>query len=202
MLSKFYNFFASSKKIIKEKFSNQSEVLAKYKLDINDENEPVGMCQAMTNTYLDLILNGENPTEYLKDDKKFLKKAIHEENLELEFKQKNGICDKEDESIHHVFYKNNIPHEDKTYDLRMLTSEKFKECLKNKEHLLITVELENNVGHEVYLGKLNSSKCRFFDANLNGGEIIKPCEELIPEAVEHLKSYKLKENSTFKMGIS
>ncbi len=179
-------------------FTNQYDMLMKNDQAINDKGEAVGMCQAMTNHYLDLLLNQLDPTQELQDGQKFLKSSIIEENHELDFRAENP-----DEEDHHAFYKNKVEHQDEHYLLKNLTPEQINQTLKDKNHMLMTFELnERDKNHQVYIGKQSSTHCRFFDANLNSGERIKPCDELIPEAMNYLQNhYSLNADTPFKVGV-
>ncbi|QEY52652.1 hypothetical protein [Legionella longbeachae] len=179
-------------------FTNQFDMLMESGQAINDDGEAVGMCQPMSNHYLDLLLNKQDPTQELQDGKQFLKKSIIEENQEIDFRAQNP-----GEDEHHAFHKNKVEHRDEQHSLKSLTPEKVSKTLEDKDHMLMTFELsQKDKYHQVYFGKQSASKCRFFDANLNGGERVKPCDELIPEMMEYLKKrYSLDEDTSFKLGI-
>lgn len=175
-------------------FSTQYEVLNKYNQAINDNGDTVGMCRAMSNLYLSLLLQKKKPEEYLKDDKEFLKEAILEENKELEAEQ-NGQKDIE----HFGFKQHNIPHEDRKFSKHELTQNTFNTLLTQSNHLLITYPIRQGLLHEVYLGK-EGSQCRFFDANIHGGERKGPCHQIVPHFVKITQDNYTKEEDDFIVG--
>lgn len=194
---KFLQTFFSGITQKKTPFTNQREILEKYDQGINDNGELVGMCRPMSNTYLDLILKEKNPTEYLADDKEFLALSIHEENKEL-FAIQAGETDID----HFSFKENNIFHTDATFKKNELSPKKVTHLLENNQHLLITFPQQKDA-HEVYLGKKSrqSTTCRFFDANLKGGERIDSCQSLIPQVVELIESQYSQEDKPFYVGM-
>lgn len=74
--------------------------------------------------------------------------------------------------------------------------------LEHNQHLLITFPQER-YAHEVYLGKKSkqSTTCRFFDANLKGGERIDSCQDLIPKVVKLIESQYSQEDKPFSIGM-
>ncbi|KGP62249.1 hypothetical protein EP47_12700 [Legionella norrlandica] len=190
-----FTFFKlpQQKKTSPSPFTTQAEVLEKYNLYLNDNGDPVGMCRPMTNAYLSLILRGKNPGEYLANDQRFLELAIKEENKELE--SRNPDVD------HFAFEENNIPHLDKTVEKSSLKKETLSKLLEDSQHLLITYP-QKKFEHEFYLGKKMDGNCRFFDANITGGERNGPCDELISNIVEIMKSRYTEENKPFRIGMS
>lgn len=174
-------------------FTTQGQVLEKYGQGVNDEGEIVGMCRPMSNVYLDLLLKGKKPEEFLKDDKKFLALAIDEENRELE----SGKSDLD----HFAFTENNSTHSDITVAKSDLTEETFTNLLRENEHLLITFP-QKNADHEVYLGRRKKEGfCRFFDVNIQGGERKGGCDELIHQMVELMRSKYAEEDKPFSIGM-
>lgn len=178
-------------------FTTQHDVLKKYNLATNDDGKTVGMCRPMSNVYLNIILRGENPDNYLKDDKKFLAEAIKEENMELEA-EKNGNKDAD----HFAFHQNNVPHTDEEIRKKDLTEEKFKTLLEKNKHVLVTYPVTKDVSHEVYLGRDEDSSCRFFDANIKGGERKGSCDKIITEFVNRAQKEYVDEDRSFYVGKS
>ncbi|KTD36346.1 hypothetical protein Lnau_1330 [Legionella nautarum] len=179
----------------KEAFTTQKEILEKYGVAINDQGELVGMCRPMTNAYLNLILKGEKPKKYLADARRFLADSIERENRDLEA-SKLGETDIE----HAAFKENNIPHTDLTIPKVHLTEATVTGLLEKNKHLLITYPQEK-AAHEIYLGRVRDSRCRFFDANIRGGEKKGQCAELIHQVVEAMKSQYAKEDKPFGVGM-
>lgn len=200
-------FFSSLKKTFLpfyvRPFTTQLEVLAKYHQDKDEKGNVVGMCRPMSNVYLGLLLEHKNPSEYLAQDLKFLQEAIHEENREVEARHQ-GHQDLD----HFVFEQHHIPHQHQNFSKSELTQEKFEQVLENKQHLLITYPTNPKQYHEVYLGKENpnshpaSNRCRFFDANIPGGERVGSCPEVIKEFIRVTKKHYTHENKPFSVGMS
>ncbi|KTC89242.1 MULTISPECIES: hypothetical protein [Legionella] len=189
-------FFSSFSANNKEAFTTQREILEKYGLAVNDQGEVVGMCRPMTNTYLSLILQGEKPKKYLEDGKKFLANSIERENRELEA-AKLGETDID----HSAFKENNVPHVDLILPKNHLTEATVTALLEKNKHLLITYP-QDKADHEIYLGRKNEAgRCRFFDANIRGGERKGRCDELIHQVVEAMKSQYTKEDKPFGVGM-
>jgi len=180
-------------------FTTQSEVLTKYKQAINDQGNIVGMCQPMSNLYLSLLLQGKDPANYLKDDKIFLNEAIKEENKELK-SEKEGNKD-----VHHfAFQQNNRPHADEEISKNELKTERFKALLEKSQHLLVTYPVTKDLSHQVYIGRdsSNYSSCRFFDANIPGGERKGACDEIVPQFVDVMKKQYADGEKGFNIGRS
>ena len=180
-------------------FTTQNDVLKKYNLATNDNGDTVGMCRPMSNAYLSVILKGKNPGPYLKNDKKFLAKAIKEENRELEA-EKNGHKDVD----HLAFYQNNIPHTDEELGKQDLTKDKFKMLLQKHQHLLVTYPVTSEMSHEVYIGRDTEKNysCRFFDANIKGGERKGSCDKIITEFVSRAQKEYAEGDRGFYVGKS
>lgn len=173
-------------------FTTQGEVLEKYGQGVNDQGQVVGMCRPMSNAYLDLLLKGKKPKDYLADDKKFLALSIEEENRELE----SGESDVD----HFAFKENNIPHFDLTIEKNDLTEKTLTDLLEENNHLLITYP-QPSADHEIYLGRKNQGRCRFFDANIKGGERKGGCDKLIAEVIDVMKSQYVEEDKPFRVGM-
>jgi hypothetical protein len=187
------NFFSSTNN--KEAFTTQKEILEKYGFAINDQGEFVGMCRPMTNAYLNLILKGEKPKKYLADGRRFLADSIERENRELEA-AKLGETDID----HSAFKENNVPHTDLTLPKHHLTEATVTDLLEKNKHLLITYPQEK-VYHQIYLGRIKEDRCRFFDANIRGGERKGRCDELTHQIVEAMKSHYSQEDKPFGVGM-
>ena len=175
-------------------FTTQEQVLEKYGQGVNDEGKVVGMCRPMSNVYLDLLLKGKKPKDFLANDKKFLALAIDEENRELE----SGGSDVD----HFAFTENGIPHTDITVAKSDLTEATFTDLLKENKHLLITFP-QKHADHEIYLGRnKKEGSCRFFDANIKGGERKGGCDELIHQMVGLMRSRYTEEDKPFSIGMT
>lgn len=173
-------------------FTTQGEVLEKYGQGVNDQGQVVGMCRPMSNAYLDLLLKGKKPKDYLADDKKFLALSIEEENRELE----SGESDVD----HFAFKENNISHFDLTIEKNDLTEKTLTDLLEENNHLLITYP-QPSADHEIYLGRKDQGRCRFFDANIKGGERKGGCDKLIAEVIDVMKSQYVEEDKPFRVGM-
>lgn len=184
-------------------FTTQFEVLSKYHQDKDEQGNVVGMCRPMSNAYLGLILERKNPTEYLSHDLRFLEEAIKEENKEVQARH-HGHQDLD----HYAFEQHHIPHKHQNFAKSELTQEKIEQVLENKQHLLITYPTNDTQYHEVYLGKENpklklaSNRCRFFDANIPGGERLGSCPEVIKEFIRATKIQYTSENKPFSVGMN
>jgi len=194
-----FSFFQRKKNNQEIPFTTQYEVLTKYNLGLNKDGVMVGMCQPMSNLYASLLIQNKDPSTYLKDDKQFLNEAIIEENREGKAEE-GGNKDVE----HFAFQQNNIPHIDEEVSKNNLNTESFKALLQKSQHLLVTYPSTKDFAHEVYLGKesSNNSSCRFFDANLRGGERKGDCDKIIPQFVETMKKQYVDEDKGFYVGRS
>ncbi|KTD22633.1 hypothetical protein [Legionella londiniensis] len=179
-------------------FKNQEETLKRYDRYVNENGDPVGMCQSMTNVYAKLRLQGEDTGQYLGDDRKFLQASIDEENEELDAELQG-----DEDTIHHAFNKQQVPHEHVKMPVREFSKEKLETMLKDSEHFIISYPTnqtlnthqskpdtlpDKKISHAVYFGKLEKhlDDCVTFDAN--HGEQKAPCGELIRMFVEKVRN--------------
>jgi hypothetical protein len=186
-------------------FTTQAEVLTKYKQGTNVKGELVGMCDPMTNVYLGLVLDAKNPSEVLADDKRFLIASIHAENAQLKA-EKEGHPD----IHHHAFTQRNIPHHDLQVEKTDLTPNKMSALLNQGQHLIITYPTitppdKPQLSHQAYLGREGvdlQHGCRFFDANVRGGERKGSCSELVDDFVQVMRKQYTLNNEPFTVGVS
>ena len=179
-------------------FTTQEEVLIKYDQGINKLGKLVGMCQPMTNHYVDLLIKGHNPSTELQDDKVFLKESINEENRELAA-ETSGNKD----VTHYAFIENGKKHTDDTIKPGKL-DEKITDLVDKNNHVIINIPLNSTLEHQVYIGRdeENSRNCFFVDFNIRGAERKGPCSELVHQFADHLRTnYPTIDTTTSKVGL-
>lgn len=189
MIGKFKMWYRSltSAPYQKQSFTTQRDLLSEHDVLTHDNGEEIGMCLPMTNVYLDLLLKGDNPSRYLFDAQRFLNLSIVEENRELDA-EKSG-----DQDIDHCAFSNNgVAHEHETLARESFTPAAILKRLERKPNILMQFPVQGSgnpearqLKHQVFIGRVRSN-CRFFDANMQGGERIAPCKELADFVLTYL----------------
>jgi hypothetical protein len=168
-------------------FSTQSALLMKYAAD--PETDP-GLCRSLSNVYATEVLQGRDPSLLLANDRHVMAAAINEENVEYRL-QREGLTETHVSYLAFTLYSTTPPatgivQAGKMHDV-------LDEVLKTNDHVLLVVPTEDKGKHEVYFGRDNvnysrsKTQCRFFDANLEGGERTAPCSVLISKFKQHIE---------------
>lgn len=194
-------------------FSTQEQALTRFGIWESDSGKEAGGCKAMTNLYAkeaikekDPAIRGAGPTEALKNEKRWVKDFVREENQEI------AAADKGDtDTIHHAFNVHHIPHEHATIAPGKL-EEELPKILTESDHVLVTIPMEpprpneSTLEHELYIGRGGpkaDNTCRFFDANIPRGERKGDCSKLIKKFTAHIRTiYPETANYPSKVGYS
>lgn len=186
-------------------FSTQFEVLEKYGQATNVSGNVVGMCDSMTNAYAAELLEGRDPSDLLKDDRRFLQQSTRIENTQNYARKVGGS-----HTEHYAYTTTNTPHQDLQVDKTDLTQTKVAHLLAKSQHLMfvyptVTTPGERQAYHESYLGRSGTDLqhgCRFFDANVRGGERKGPCDEIVREFVDVTRKQYAEADKPFVIGAS
>lgn len=168
-------------------FTTQKELLEKY----TPGETNVGICRSLSNVYAKEILQGRDPSLLLANDRALINAAINEENVEYRL-QGQGLSEKDVSGLAFTLYSTTPPATGIVKAGEM--NKVLDDTLIKKDHVLLVIPTDDTgVKHEVYFGRDNVSysnsktNCRFFDANLEGGERSAPCSKLLPEFKAYLK---------------
>ena len=200
MLGFFSLFNREPKPAVKDRFTTQAKVLKKYGVEKSLITDQVlGMCNPMSNEYALANIKGEDPTELLSDDLNFLNRSIALENIQGGL-HKKGIGD-----THHIaFTTAGLQHKETTFVPGHL-AQQIEDSLWETDHMLMTFPENDKYLHQVYFGRdaKSPTNCRFFDANLPGGERKGTCPELVAKFAELLGSaYPKIKTSNIEVGMS
>ena len=199
----FFSFFNKEPESLKTTpFTTQARVLSKFGVGESESSvnhKIIGMCDPMSNEYALESIRGENPTEILQDDLTFLNRSIMLENTQ------NGLEKKGASDTNHIaFTSSGIPHKEVSFTPGNL-SEQINGALSESDHMLMTFPSDDKYRHQVYFGRDTNkpTTCRFFDANLSGGERKGSCPELVAQFSKFINSaYPLTNTSNIEVGMS
>lgn len=167
-------------------FTTQEELLEKYTPETN-----VGLCRSLSNIYAKEVLQGRDPSLLLANDRELINAAINEENVEYRL-QGQGLSEKDVSGLAFTLYSTTPPTTGIVKAGEM--NKMLDDTLTTNDHVLLVIPTKDKgVKHEVYFGRDNvrysnsKTDCRFFDANLEGGERSAPCPKLLSEFKTHLQ---------------
>ncbi|PWY55644.1 hypothetical protein DGG96_11105 [Legionella qingyii] len=172
---------SSSKKIIaslvsphppssEKAFTTQDEILDEVGASLDDN----GICSPVVNLYFEKKL-GLRDDSFMKGSSKHIyEEAIREKRHQVELIQQGK------DGLHAVFVDHNIPYKTKQVKASESESEeKVKDLLKDYDQALITYPTVREDGerdrHQIYVEKIDDTRCSRFDVNKKGGVEEMPC---------------------------
>jgi len=167
-------------------FTIQKELIQKYIPELGKR----GLCRPLSNAYAEAAVAGLNPRHLLENDHAFYRAAGRLEMISNALIKK-GVSEEDVSYLAFTPY-TSLPETKTSVPAGKLNEMLDKALIENDHILAIVPAQEDGTAHEVYFGRIPNKKdgleyCRFFDANLNRGERIAPCPELLQKFKKHLE---------------
>ncbi|QLZ69339.1 hypothetical protein FOLKNPGA_02122 [Legionella sp. PC1000] len=152
-------------------FTTQDELFDKVGAPPNEE----GICSPMVNLYFEEQLGYRDRSYREGDPTHIYEEAIKEKQHQID------LIHKGKDGVHAVFVDHHIPYDKKIVKASESESEeKVETLLKDYDQMLVTYPVVREDGemdrHQIYVEKVDDSRCARFDVNKQGGVDEMPCK--------------------------
>ncbi len=149
-----------------------------------------GLCQPLASTWLEGQMDGTG-SGYLKDKDETLKRTLAVNEAQREMRDKN------EDYKNYAFVKTKTPYQQEEIPVsELITQEGVKQALSEHQYALFSYQTKGAGPRHAMAFKNGTDaepKCRFFNADLYGGEASGPCD-----AVMHLFAVTMKHTANLK----
>ncbi|MDF1678032.1 MAG: hypothetical protein P1U32_04985 [Legionellaceae bacterium] len=165
-----YHFFSTEEKEILHKgYTTQKAML-------EETGIKRGLCQPLSNTWLEGQMDGTG-SGYLSDKDETLERALAVNDAQREMR------DKGEDYKNYAFVKTETPYQQKEIPVSELTTQAgVKNALSGHQYALFSYQTKGAGPRHAMAFKNGTDaepKCRFFNADLYGGEASGPCEDVM-----------------------